>query len=269
MHPQIQAKPFPPRPADRLRRARHFHVVGGGCFGTQYVRWLLRARSLGMLEFEKIFAVDRNPNCLLSRELASQEGLERVVEDWEPYLAGLLRSASETELESGDHWVPSPLSPHLIFEAFKRAAGDSPAVAGATPVKEATVKFIAAKFEEKLPPPIRIPLASGDQALSFAEWVCPVNCIEPPRCPAIQAPRDWDMKPCLEAAIEPAPGRSTHVLQCRHFVHGVGTIQMRDIVREYRKFQSALRGGDCRELVVATTSGCHGLISRALLQFEL
>lgn len=235
-----------------MKQVRNFHVVGGGCFGTQYVRWLLRARSLGMVEFEKVYAVDRDPQCRLTREVTLMPRVERVESDWEEYLSALLLKGSDASLAE-DHWVPSPLSPHLIFGAFCRAAR----------TLHPEMQCSAVGFSEELPPPVRVPLKNGDQAVSFAEWVCPVNCIEPPRCPAIQAPRTWDMKSCLGDSIERKEGRAVHVLQCRHFVHGVGTIPLGQIFGEFEKFILNLQTGKCRELLVATTSGCHGLISRA------
>ena len=94
------------------KKVRYFHVVGGGCFGSQYLRWLLRARDRGKLQFEKIFAVDRDPNCRLSQEGTDLASVQLVNADWVDYLAKLLLSEAAEGRAAEDHWVPSPLSPH-------------------------------------------------------------------------------------------------------------------------------------------------------------
>ncbi len=236
------------------RLARDLHVVGGGCFGTQYVKWLLKARDKGMARFRRIFAVDRDPQCRLKREGISDPELTIVLEDWIEYFSHYL-SRSRKDPDAGqDRWVPSPLSPHILFRGFLQT-GSSLGL---------TCEFMPAPFGEEVPTPVRIPLSNGDLAVSFAEWQCPVNCIEPPNCPAIQNTRTWDMKRALTSYFHNQNSwRSAHVLQCRHWVHGVGTIPMGEILEEFRIFSQNCGKGEIREVVVATTSGCHGLISRA------
>lgn len=237
----------------KLQEAGTLHVVGGGCFGSQYVRWLLRARERGMARFAKIVAVDRDPQCRLTREGPRDPALEIAAVDWVDYLSGLLTAPRRDPEVAEDHWVPSPLSPHILFLSFLRAAKES----GSLPA------YRPEEFRRAVPPPVQVPLADGNLAVSFAEWQCPVNCIEPPTCPAIRAPRTWDMKASLAKAFAAAPKSSHHVLQCRHWVHGVGTIPMRDIFGEFRKLTENLGHREVNEIVLATTSACHGLISRA------
>jgi hypothetical protein len=230
-----------------LKEAEVIHVVGGGCFGSQYVRWLLRAREKGMARFAKIVAIDRDPDCRLLREGPHDPVLEIARADWVDYFSELLLRGGGQE----DQWVPAPLSPHILFLGFLKAARKAR-------------KFREGEFREAVPPPVQVPLTDGNLAVSFAEWQCPVNCIEPPNCPAIHAPRTWDMKSALREHFHSQESwRSVHVLQCRHWVHGVGTIPMRDIFEEFRKMLKKLDRPETREVVVATTSGCHGLISRA------
>lgn len=232
---------------------RRFHVVGGGCFGSQYVRWLLRARSRGMVGFEKILAIDRDPNCRLAAEGPREEGLEIVASDWIDYLTGLLLAEDPGSLAE-DHWVPSPLSPHLMLLAFQRAAAR----------RLPGLSFEAEEFRAEVPTPVRIALPAGTLAVSFAQWQCPVNCIEPGTCPAIHAERTWDMAPALGGyfAAHPEAG-SAHVLQCRHFVHGVGTIPMAEILEAFRSLVGNLSDRAVGRIAVATVSRCHGLIGAA------
>ncbi len=244
------ARSIPPQ------EVRHFHVMGGGCFGTQYVRWLLRARNRGMVKFEKIFAIDRNPQCQINHAGISKGDLEVVNQDWVDYFSNFLLKNYQQPLPSADQWVPSPLAPPIIFLGFLKAAHQL----------FPQFQFEPSAFREEVKTPVQIPLPMGTYAVSFAEWQCPVNCIEPATCPAIHAPRTWDMKPALEKYFQnQAATRSSHVLQCLHLVHGVGTVPCRDIFSEFRLLLKRLAGMEMREVAVATVSACHGLIGVAQL----
>lgn len=234
---------------------REFHVVGGGCFGSQYVGWLERARALGWLQLEKIRAIDHDPNCLLATKQESY--FEWVRQDWVTYLSDYLVENFQNSIAQGDHWVPSPLSPHILFLGFLSAARR---IMGSG-------KFEELPFREGVPPPIKMPLKPGTLAVSFAEWKCPVNCIEPSNCPAIHQPRTWDMQRDLSSFFSAQHSeRSAHILQCRHLVHGVGTIPCELIFSEFRRLLDELKARPSHELLVATVSGCHGVIGRAAWQ---
>jgi hypothetical protein len=239
-------------PKDPIQ-VRHFHIVGGGCFGSQYLRWLLRARALGWLKYESILVIDRNSQCLAQREGLIQDLVKLFQGDWIDYFSDYLVENFSNEDASHDHWVPSPLSPHILFLGFLRAAERLRPEFG----------FSETRFAEEVPTPVQMTLPVGTQAVSFAEWRCPVNCIEPPRCPHIHETRTWDMKSTLENYFHPFPQRSAHVLQCRHLVHGVGTIPCADIFQEFKKFLENGRRAEIREVTVATVSGCHGIVGRA------
>lgn len=229
-----------------------FHVVGGGCFGSQYVRWLLKAKSQGKVEFDRVRAIDRDRHCKLARKGPQDPSLEIVTADWIEYAAALLqRPAAET---AADHWVPSPLSPHILFLAMLKAA------------RAEGYRLIPAPFREHPPTPVRFELPNGNLAISFAEWTCPVNCIEPDICPATKGPRDWDMKPALAQHFGGRESEvSAQVLQCQHLVQGVGTIPWREIAEGYVRLLGDLKRGVSR-VAVATVSSCHGLIGMAELK---
>ncbi len=233
---------------------RYFHGVGGGCFGSQYAQWLLRARDLGWLEFSGIRLIDHNPHCLWEQKALGGIGVELVVQDWTDYLADYLVNQLQAPEARQDHWIPSPLSPHLLLLGFLTAARRL------YPQWDWAVE----PFLEQLPIPVVFPLESGSLAVSFAQWQCPVNCIEPARCPAIQQLRDWDMKTTLEMAFaQKEETCSWHILQCQHRVHGVGTIPMERIFYEFESFLEKISRADLKTVIVATVSGCHGLIGQA------
>lgn len=233
-----------------------FHVVGGGCFGSQYGRWLLRAHQLGWLDFEKIHIVDHNPQCDWARLQGDHGKVQLVCADWVDYFVDLMAQAQDPA-GTKDHWVPAPLSPHILFEGFIRAAGRLWPGLGSTQTQ----------VQEDMGTPVQIPLDNGSMAVSFAEWQCPVNCIEPKNCPAIHRERDWDMKDHLRARMLAKQDEiSSHVLQCQHLLHGVGTIPLQEIFGEFNRFSERLKQMKTIKLRVATVSGCHGLIAQASLK---
>lgn len=234
------------------KKIGNFHIVGGGCFGSQYARWLLRARQRGMVDFKGIIAVDHHTDCKLLSEGPKHASLRVEIADWVDYATQLLLHKQEGF--EADHWVPSPLSPHLLFLAMLRAAESL------HPEK----RFVAIPFQEKVPLPVSFALPVGTMAVSYAEWTCPVNCIEPATCPAIEAPRTWDMKPALTAHFADREV-SAHILQCQHLVHGVGTIPWREIGTAFQKLLSDLEKGQ-ETLAIATVSRCHGIIGAASVQ---
>ena len=66
-------------------------VVGGGCYGSYYVRQLGRARAAGALAWERLIVVDRDSGCRIATErsagLIAAVDLELVTEDGGPLSA--------------------------------------------------------------------------------------------------------------------------------------------------------------------------------------
>ena len=50
-------------------------VVGGGCYGSYYVRQLRRAAQNGALGYERLLVVDRDPSCRVAREVLAADAL--------------------------------------------------------------------------------------------------------------------------------------------------------------------------------------------------
>jgi len=239
--------------------AARYTVIGGGCFGRFYARQLLRYAERGG-PVAAIEVVDRDPQCAVARELTDPR-LTVVVSDWADHLSQLLPAAM-ARLESGgdvrDRIVPSPFASHVLLEAMRRAAAPAAQVVGATE---------AAPLLAGIPTPFHRQLESGSAALSFATWICPVNCIEPVTCPAIAGPLDWEMARTVKAALPAGQSAiaSLHVLACLHEAFGVGTIPLADLARESLELRaaaarfSAAQPGGPGYAVIATVSTCHGL----------
>jgi hypothetical protein len=128
---------------------------------------------------------------------------------------------------------------------------------------------------EEIPPPVlpELPLAArrGPRvALSYADWPCPPDCVEPAVCPATRQPRGWDLARALVSyarslrgagvapLIGPLGGRVTHV------AGGVRAQPLMDWAHAARLVRAALGERDARagrgELFVLAGlgSGCHG-----------
>jgi hypothetical protein len=236
-------------------------VVGGGCYGSYYVRQLGRAARAGALISERVLVVDRDPNCRVATERTADiaTNVEIVVDDWTSFFDRYLDDAASKSLDAAadapDAIVPSPLMPHLMYEWLARRA---------------RARWPNRTIEARpLDAPSGIPWqrrgADGTQYVSFAEWVCPVNCIEPALCPATRGERTWSMPPAVLAAADEARrnGRNLAgpvIFHCQHRAYGVGMFDTRDVVAGDEVVRRAAASG-ATEVLVGTVSHCHGALS--------
>jgi len=239
-------------------------VVGGGCYGTYYVRQLGRASAAGALAYDRLVVVDRDPGCRVAREALAPApggraghapGPEVLIAAWASYFADYLSTAAGTDAAVFDAIVPSPLMPHLMYEwLLQRARARWPGrVVETRPVGR----------EPNIPWQRRAP--DDTQYVSFAEWMCPINCIEPATCPAIRGPRTWSLPRALDAYVRAERGRGRDlvgpiIFQCTHRAYGVGMIDARDVVAADALVADAGARGTT-EVLVATTSHCHGAVN--------
>ncbi len=231
-----------------------YTVIGGGCFGSFYVRQLLRYADRAGGPVERVMVVDRDPRCRVAREVFDPR-VEVVIADWGDHLTSILPAAVERAaagLGIVDRLVPSPWASHILLEAMGRIA--------APQARRATADEARGLFGAIGTPFVR-DLSNGSYALSFATWVCPVNCIEPPNCPALRQPLDWDMATAVAnyALGRGKEVRSFHILQCLHEGFGVGTIPIAHLAQETLKLKRAVARGGAPFSVIATVSTCHGL----------
>ena len=255
--------------ADRLPRVvrapQHFGaiiVVGGGCYGSWYVRQLGRAAAAGAATWHELIVVDRDASCLVAGlpESETPEGLRLHISAWDVFFARYLADASERDDALADAIVPSPLMPHLMAEwIVARARARWPdRVVSAQPL------------DTRPAVPWQHVGDDGTHYVSFAEWICPINCIEPVRCPATKGERSWSLPPTLAqyAASETAAGRSLggpFVFHCSHRTHGVGMIDVREVVAADRAI-AATTLGDEVAFLVGTASHCHGALQRIVIR---
>jgi hypothetical protein len=109
----------------------------------------------------------------------------------------------------------------------------------------------------------------GTHYVSFAEWTCPINCIEPPRCPHTRGERTWSLPPAIEhyVQVERAGGRPLEgpfVFHCAHRAYGVGMLDVADVLAADRAI--AERGAQgAADFLVGTASHCHGALQRLVV----
>jgi len=223
-------------------------VVGGGCYGSYYVRQLRRATARGALTYDRLLVVDREADCIAAAAVG--DDLELRVADWSDFFSAYLAG----EARAGDAIVPSPLMPHLLFHWLEQRARSL------WPHRHVSVR---------LPGPVDgIPWQregqDGTRYVSFAEWICPVNCIEPRICPHTRSERTWSMPPSLAAHVKSSVGtdenlQASVILHCTHRAYGVGMIDVDDVLAGERTLVAAAAGRRAN-LLVGTVSHCHGAL---------
>jgi hypothetical protein len=246
-------------PATRaIQRFGRIVVVGGGCYGSYYVRQLGRAARAGALDWRTIVVVDRDPDCAVARLTPDDRPirLELATSEWEPYFAAYLATASGDPTARDDAIVPSPLMPHLLADWL---------------VARARARWPARRVET-------VPLdgapdvpwqrlgADGTHYVSFAEWMCPINCIEPARCPETRGTRSWSLPIAVQQYVDRSRSAGGTlepplVFHCAHRAYGVGMIDVRDVLDADATI--AARGGDGGAgFLIGTVSHCHGALRR-------
>jgi hypothetical protein len=229
-------------------------VVGGGCYGSFYVGQLLHARARGAADWRRVLVVDRDPACRVAGEIPAGSGVELVADEWGAFFDRYFASAAPSEARP-DAIVPSPLMPHLMYEwLLRRARRRWPG---------RTIEPRPVPLGPGTPYDVQAP--DGTRYVSFADWLCPVHCIEPATCPVIRAPRTWEMGEALHhlagrlAATHPTAGPV--LFTCRHRVYGVGMFDVETVLAGDAIVAQAGAGSAPVDVLVATVSACHGAAS--------
>ena len=232
-------------------------VVGGGCYGTFYASQLAKAKARGKVDFRTVIVVDRNPECRAQHELGDAADRRFVTQDWTAFFDSFLSNAPRTTHHSpDDHIVPSPHMPHLMFAWLLGRARQR------WPQRAITVEpvpgDIGTPYDRTAPDATRY--------VSFADWICPTHCIEPALCPAIGAPRTWEMGDAVRALADrlrqqgqPVAGPALFV--CKHHVFGVGTFAVEAVLAGDRLVAEAGASGERAGVLVGTISSCHGAVN--------
>lgn len=258
------AVPMPVEPGRPTRGARTggppraygtIVVVGGGCYGSYYLRQLRRAESAQALGWRELVVVDRNADCRAARESGDARV---VVSEWSDFFAEFLDAAAgDPSAAAQDAIVPSPLMPHLLFDWLVERSRTS------WPGRPVTVRPLAVE------PDVPWQRSSADGTthyVSFAEWMCPINCIEPLRCPATRGERTWTMPAAIAAYVEGrrADGHNLagpFVFHCTHRAYGVGMVDVSAVIAADAALRALAEHGPV-DAIIGTMSHCHGALGR-------
>lgn len=252
----------PPRAERTVQRFGTIVIVGGGCYGSYYLQQLGRAQRAGAIAWQGLIVVDRDATCAVTRAGSSRNFPAFTLEDatWEEFFARYLEAAArDPERHERDAIVPSPLMPHLMAGwLLDRARARWPAR-----------DVHSAALESSPMVPWQRAGDDGTHYVSFAEWMCPINCIEPARCPHTRGERSWSLLPAIASyvASERAAGRALEgpfVFHCAHRAYGVGMLDVADVLAADRAIAARGTHGPAAFLV-GTASHCHGALQRIVV----
>lgn len=233
-------------------------VVGGGCYGSYYVRQLHRARTAGAIHWERLLVVDRDPACAVAQ---GTHEVELICLEWELFFGRYLGAAAVspvggTSADGAPHAVvPSPLMPHLMARwLVARARARWPQ----RPMR-------LAPLDGALDVPWQRPGDDGTHYASFATWECPINCIEPARCPHTRGARAWSLPPTVTAFVETARLQGRRIdgpalFHCVHRAYGVGMFEVGEVLMADQVVATAAEAR-AAEILIGTVSHCHGALT--------
>jgi hypothetical protein len=229
-------------------------IIGGGCYGTFYAGQLRQAMVRGKIRIDLLLIVDRDPGCQAARELDPGPGPDLVVADWGEFLDQFLDQPPPEAGAPDDAVVPSPLMPHLMLQWLARGAKRS--------WPDRAISFVPA--ETSAGTPYDRMGQDGNRYVSFADWLCPVHCVEPHVCPVIRGPRTWEMADAAEAYVarldRDHPTRGPALFVTRHRAFGVGMFDAAEARAARTMLEAAAGEGGEVDLLVGTVSSCHGAL---------
>jgi hypothetical protein len=105
--------------------------------------------------------------------------------------------------------------------------------------------------------------------VSFAEWICPINCVEPRICPHTSAARTWTLPETARRYVDSEHGEGRRlagpvIFHCTHRAYGVGMFDTREVVAGDDLVQSVAQH-NAAEVLVGTMSHCHGAFERLVI----
>ncbi|MEO8478537.1 MAG: hypothetical protein ABI542_02815 [Gemmatimonadota bacterium] len=225
-------------------------IMGGGCYGRFYLGQLHRAWQRGAVRWDRLRVVDHDASCAAAAMIEGAPATELTCTTWVDFLEMWLDPA---ERGAADRLVPTPLMPHLFADWLTdRARRQWPSH---TARRIAVEQPIGTPFDMLHP-------GDGNRYVSHADWICPIHCIEPARCPKIRAPRSWEMRDTVAAwnARRDEGPAELAIFACRHVVYGVGMVEVTAILSAADDLDARLESEDVAEMVIGSVSSCHGAV---------
>ncbi len=209
---------------------------------------IIKAQKEGLISFEHLSFVDPHPNPHALKIWGDQAVF--VKKTYHDFSADILTDKMDL---SDSILVPDHTAPHVLLQTFVQL------------LKAQTGKQVTlVPFDENLNLPFQKNLDSGISALSFATWICPLECEEPDHCPGCEQQRTWDFSDTLgQFKIQnQSAGHSVHLFGCTQMAYGVCEISLKTIAEEWAFLRQKINDIPHR-FTVATFSKCHGIIGTA------
>lgn len=218
------------------------YVLGGHKLSLAYIEKLLKARDEKIISFDQLYFIDPNTACAVTAKKIS--GIHFIQKSYVNALSDLLPCLGPADLLIPDHTAP-----HVLFQLFIDL------------LQKEGKKVEVLPFTEGLETPYQKNFDSGVCAVSYATWMCPVDCDEPAICPHTKSTRTWDfVKRFSEFKPQAA---SLHTFHAQQLAYGVAQIPAIQIKNEWLKLQSTIRNNSRHRFIVATFSHCHGIVGIA------
>lgn len=222
-------------------------VFGGGCWGHHHTAGLLKAKAAGRATFEGVHVVDKQPSHRVYEAFCGHPDVTFETADWASFLDAYVGT---DRMGPHDRLVPAPIAPHLFMDwllsRLRRAIPD--------------LRWAARALNEPIGTPFEAVGAQGERFVSYAEWRCPPNCIEPKRCPAIRSPRTWEMPDTVRALQERFQAQGVEVFHSRHFAWGIAALPAFDLQRAHERIVALTNREAGGDFIVGTVSACHGVV---------
>ncbi|EKD41285.1 MAG: hypothetical protein ACD_73C00778G0002 [uncultured bacterium] len=217
-------------------------VLGGHRLSTTYIRHLLKAKANGLIHFDQLSFIDPHTDPCALKEI--REPLHFINQTYTQGLQQIFESTAIDDLAQMCV-IPDHTAPHVLFQLFIDW------------LKAKNIETKIIPFVQDLNLPFQKTLDSGICAISYATWICPLECEEPDTCPAINNKRHWDFAKFLKEIKFEGLGHLS-LFGCNQLAYGVCEIPLLLIRDEFQKLTQSLKPGDT--FLVGTHSKCHGIL---------
>lgn len=225
-------------------------IRGGGCYGAFYAGQLEAARDRGVITYRRLLVVDHDPACKAA-QLPDDPARELRLANADAFLDAWFDERARDRDGLADQIVPTPMMPHLMADWLRRQAQAI--------WPERIIEMVP--VESPLGTPFDHLHPSGVRFVSFADWLCPMHCVEPLRCPVIHAPRSWEMGDAIAAWAERNGIAGTALFTCRHVAFGVGMYPAASAFAARATLRAIGTRADGGDLVIGSVSACHGAMA--------
>lgn len=241
---------------------RKIIVLGGHQLAFGYLQKLTKASFEGCFPFvPKLFFVDSDANCVVKtvgaqlsrRDPVGTVPLHDVGFINSSYTDFLTEAFSDSQNWEESVLIPDHTAPHVFFQLFLNL------------IKQDSGKATLLDSSPDIALPFQTRVHEGVYALSYATWICPLECEEPGICPAIKDKRTWDFARTI-SELKPLktslPVYSV-AFACEQLVDGIAYLPFQKLFSAWNLFKKELKKKKSLTLALTTHSKCHAILGMA------